>query len=533
MPARLFAVGQSINLMHIFESVSRALAHSGAVVRKETKSMTVDKRASSGIATFDDILDGGFVRHRIHLIEGTPGTGKTTLGLQFLLAGREAGERTLYITLSETNDELRSSGSAHGWDLDGIDIFELMPPDADPSGESGQTMFHPSEVELGETMRLLFQQIEQLKPARIVVDSLSELRLLAQSALRYRRQILALKQFLARKSVTVLMLDDMTSETHDLQLHSIAHGVVTLEQLALDYGAERRRLRVTKMRGVRFRGGYHDYAIRTGGLEVFPRLVASEHSRDFTKEVVHSISPELDEMLGGGIHRGTSALLIGPAGSGKSSVALTYLIAAAKRGEHAALFAFDEGVASITDRSAGLGMAIAPFVTNGRITLEQINPAEMSPGEFTQLVRRTVERNQTKVVVVDTLNGLLNAMPEERHLILQIHELLGFLSQAGVLTILIIAQHGMVGPMQNPLDLSYISDTVMLLRFFEARGEIRKAISVMKKRVGSHQSSIREFRLSDKGLQVGKPLTEFQGIMTGVPAYTGEQPMLKGRHDAG
>jgi circadian clock protein KaiC len=494
--------------------------------------MTADERASSGIADLDDILAGGFVRHRIHLIEGTPGTGKTTLGLQFLLAGREAGEKTVYITLSETAEELRSTAQAHGWSFDGIHVFELMPPETDPSGDAGQTMFHPSEVELGETMRVLFQEIERSKPARIVVDSLSEVRLLAQSALRYRRQILALKQFLARRSTTVLMLDDMTSETHDLQLHSIAHGVITLEQRALDYGAERRRLRVTKMRGVRFRGGYHDYTIRTGGIEVFPRLIAAEHGATFKKEVVRSVSPELDEMLGGGIHRGTSTLLIGPAGSGKSSVAMSYLVAAAKRGEHGALFAFDESAQSIRDRSAGLGMAIEPFVVEGRILLEPINPAEMSPGEFTQRARRTVEENDSKVVVIDTLNGLLNAMPEERHLILQVHELLTFLSQAGVLTILVIAQHGMLGQMHNPLDLSYISDTVLLLRFFEARGEIRKAISVIKKRVGSHQSSIREFRLSGKGLQVGEPLTEFQGIMTGVPSYAGPGAMLRARNNA-
>ncbi len=323
------------------------------------------------------------------------------------------------------------------------------------------------------------------------------------------------------------MLDDMTSETHDLQLHSIAHGVITLEQLALEYGAERRRLRVTKMRGVRFRGGYHDYAIRTGGLGIFPRLVASEHSRDFEKSIVQSVSPELDEMLGGGIHRGTSVLLIGPAGSGKSSVALSYLVAAAARGEHAALFAFDESIGSIQDRSAGLGMAIAPHVIAGQIALEQINPAEMSPGEFTQFVRRTVEQHGSKIVVIDTLNGLLNAMPEERHLILQVHELLTYLSQAGVLTILIVAQHGMIGAMHSSLDLSYISDTVLLLRYFEAQGTIRKAISVMKKRVGSHQASIRELRLSGKGLQVGQPLTEFQGIMTGVPTYAGPRPLLK------
>ncbi len=326
------------------------------------------------------------------------------------------------------------------------------------------------------------------------------------------------------------MLDDMTSETHDLQLHSIAHGVVALEQLALDYGAERRRLRVKKMRGVRFRGGYHDYTIRTGGLDVFPRLVAAEHRGQSPKEAVLSVSPQLDEMLGGGLRRGTGTLLIGPAGSGKSSVALSYLVAAAQRGEHAALFAFDESVGSIVDRSAGLGMAIEPFVKTGTVSLEQINPAEMSPGEFTQLVRRTVETKDAKIVVIDTLNGLLNAMPDERHIILQVHELLTFLNQRGVLTILIIAQHGMVGTMTNPLDLSYISDTVLLLRFFEAHGEIRKAISVMKKRVGSHQASIREFRLSNAGLQVGQPLSEFQGIMTGVPSYAGPQPLLRPRN---
>lgn len=490
-------------------------------------------RASSGIGDLDDILAGGFVRNRLHLIEGAPGTGKTTLGLQFLLAGREAGEKTLYITLSETAEELQATATAHAWTLDGVDIFELAPPDAAPSGEGGQTMFHSSEVELGETMRQLFEAVERRRPARIVVDSLSEVRLLAQSALRYRRQILALKQFLARKNVTVLMLDDMTSEAHDLQLHSIAHGVITLEQLALEYGAERRRLRVTKMRGVRFRGGYHDYAIRTGGLAVFPRLVAAEHPGDFEKEVVASVSPELDQMLGGGIHRGTSTLLIGPAGSGKSSVALSYLIGAAKRGEHGALFAFDENVDSIRERSAGLGMAIAPFIADNRLRVEQINPAEMSPGEFIQLVRSTVAEHETKIVVIDTLNGLLNAMPEERHLILQVHELLTFLGQAGVLTILIIAQHGMIAAMQSPLDLSYISDTVLLLRFFEALGEIRKAISVMKKRVGAHESSIRELKLSDRGLQVGEPLTQFQGIMSGVPTYTGPRRMLKGRDEAG
>ena len=493
--------------------------------------MSLKDRASSGIAGLDDILGGGYVRDRIYLIEGSPGTGKTTLGMQFLLAGRKAGEKTLYITLSETADELRATAEAHRWQLEGIELFELIPPEGE-AGDGGQTMFPASEVELGETMRRLFEVIERTRPALVVLDSLGEVRLLSQSPLRYRRQILALKQFLVRKRVTVLMLDDMTSDTYDLQLHSIAHGVILLEQLALEYGAERRRLRVSKVRGALFRGGYHDYTIRTGGLAVFTRLIAAEHPGSFEKDIVRSVSPELDEMLGGGLHRGTSTLLIGPAGSGKSSVALSYLVAAARDGEHAALFAFDESIGSIHDRAAGLGMPIAPFVAAGTISLEQINPAEMSPGEFTQLIRHTVERRGTRIVVIDTLNGLLNAMPEERHLILQVHELLTFLAQAGVLTILIVAQHGLIGSVNSSLDLSYLSDTVLLLRYFEAQGEIRKAISVMKKRVGSHQSSIRELRLSSAGLRVGEPLAEFQGIMTGVPAYSGPRPMLK-TNDAG
>jgi circadian clock protein KaiC len=325
----------------------------------------------------------------------------------------------------------------------------------------------------------------------------------------------------------VLLLDDMTSETHDLQLHSIAHGVVTLEQLALDYGAERRRLRVTKMRGVRFSGGYHDYSIRTGGIAVFRRLHAMAPEGRANKDVLRSVSPELDAMLGGGIQRGTSTLLIGPAGSGKSTIALSYLIAAAQRGEHAALFAFDETLGSILDRSAGVSMPIESLREAGRLTLEQINPAEMSPGEFAEMVCETVDKKGAKVVVIDSLNGLLNAMPEERHLILQVHELLTYLSQRGVLTFLVIAQHGMMGTMQNPLDLSYLSDNVLLLRYFEAHGKIRKAVSVMKKRIGSHEDSIRELRISSKGLQVGEPLSEFQGIMTGVPNYAGPQRLLK------
>lgn len=481
-------------------------------------------RVSSGLAPLDAILDGGFVSKRINLIEGTPGTGKTTVGMQFLMAGRDRAETTLYITLSETAEELQAVAEAHHWSLDGIEIFEITPPD---DGAQAQTVFHSSEIELGETTQQIFHKIDELKPGRLVIDSLSEMRLLAQSPLRYRRQILALKQFLAKKRVTVLLLDDMTSETHDLQVHSIAHGVITLEQIALEYGAERRRLRVRKMRGVRFYGGYHDYIIRTGGLEVFPRLSAIAPEVRHEKQVVRSSSEQLDQMLGGGLQRGTSTLLIGPAGSGKSSIALTYLTAAAKRGEFSALFAFDETIESIYDRSAGVGLPLEPQVKAQKVSIEQINPADMSPGEFTQRVCDMVEKRNARVVVIDSLNGLLNAMPEERHLILQVHELLTFLAMRGVLTILIIAQHGMVGAMQNPLDLSYLSDNVLLLRYFEAQGKLRKAISVMKKRVGSHEDSIRELRISNEGLQVGEPLTQFQGILTGVPNYAGPQKLLR------
>ncbi|HTY67559.1 MAG TPA: ATPase domain-containing protein [Alphaproteobacteria bacterium] len=484
----------------------------------------IEGRVSSGLPALDAILDGGFVRKRINLIEGTPGTGKTTVGLQFLMAGRRRDEKTLYITLSETAEELRAVAEAHKWSLEGIEIFELAPSD---ETAHAQTVFHSSEVELGETARQIFQKIDDVKPARMVVDSLSEMRLLAQSPLRYRRQILALKQFLAKKNVTVLLLDDMTSETHDLQVHSIAHGVITLEQIALEYGAERRRLRVRKMRGVRFHGGYHDYIIRTGGLQVFPRLSAIAPEVRQEKQIVRSSSPQLDQMLGGGLQRGTSTLLIGPAGSGKSSIALTYLSAAAARGEFSALFAFDETIESIYDRSAGVGLALEPLVQAEKVSIDQINPADMSPGEFTQLVCDKVEKKNARVIVIDSLNGLLNSMPEERHLILQVHELLSYLSLRGVLTILIIAQHGMIGAMQNPLDLSYLSDNVLLLRYFEAQGKLRKAVSVMKKRVGSHEDSIRELRISSDGLQVGEPLTEFQGILTGVPTYLGPQKLLK------
>jgi circadian clock protein KaiC len=433
-------------------------------------------RASSGLASLDEILGGGFVLGRLHLVEGRPGTGKTTLGMQFVLAGRDQNEKVLYVSMSETRDELHAVANAHGWSLEGVEMCELVPPDTDDGDGNRQTMFRPSEVELGETMRLLCNEIERIDPARIVLDSLSEMRLLAQNPLRYRRQIFALKHFLARRHATVLVLDDMSSNGHDLQLHSIVHGVLTLEELGLDYGAERRRMRVTKMRGVKYRGGYHDYAIRTGGLEVFPRLSASEHVGTLPEEVVRSGSEQLDALLGGGLRRGTSALLVGPAGCGKSSVSLSIAYHAAKEGECAAIYAFDEGSESIIERARGIGMELGPLLESGDIVMHQINPAEMSPGEFTALVCRGVMERNTTVVVIDSLNGYLQAMPQERFLALEIHQLLSYLNQQQVLTILVMAQHGLVGVVESPIDLSYLSDDVLLLRFFEAQGKVRKAI---------------------------------------------------------
>ncbi|HMA50107.1 MAG TPA: ATPase domain-containing protein, partial [Magnetospirillaceae bacterium] len=482
-----------------------------------------------GSEGLDAILGGGFDAERMYLYEGRPGSGKTTLAMQFLLEGVRRGESTLYVSLSETERELQLVAKRHGWNLDGVAIFELVPPETslDPSQEL--TVLHPAEMELSETSRLIFDRVESLNPSRVVIDSLSELRLLAQSPLRYRRQILALKHFFSGRRSTVVLLDDLTASQHDLQLHSIAHGVVLLEQSAIDYGAERRRLRVVKMRGIPFKGGYHDFTIEHGGLRIYPRLVAAEHHRDFSVEFVSSGNAELDKLLGGGLERGTNALLIGAAGVGKSSIALTYAIAAAERGEHSAVFAFDEGHGTMLARARTLGLPLEPAVDNGLINIKQIDPAELSPGEFADLVRQAVEADKARVVIIDSLNGYLNAMPDERFLVLQMHELLSYLSQLGVLTILVLAQHGLVGPMDTPLDISYLSDAVVMLRYFEFDGTVRRAISVVKKRSGHHEQTIREFRLSHHGVKMGPPLHGFSGVFSGTPTYVGESaPLLSG-----
>ncbi len=488
-----------------------------------------DTRISTGNAGLDDILGGGLDPDRLYLYEGRPGAGKTTLALQFLLEGARRGERVLYITLSETRHELELVAERHGWDLSGVEIVEMVPSEALLEQDQEITLLHPAEAELGQTTRLLLERVAQVNPSRVVVDSLSELRLLAQGSLRYRRQVLALKQFFANRNCTVVLLDDQTSNEGDLQLHSISHGVVLLEQMVIDYGAERRRLRVIKMRGMAFRGGFHDMKIVRGGIEVYPRLVASEHHTRFTGELTSSGNAGLDELLGGGLERGTNALLIGPAGVGKSSLTLSYMMAAAGRGERVALFAFDEGRSTIVARARGLGLDLEPAIESGLVLFQQIDPAEMSPGEFAAIVRGRVQRDGVRMVVIDSLNGYLNAMPDGRFLILQMHELLTFLAQQGVATLLVLAQHGLVGPTEAPLDISYLSDAVLMLRYFEHAGRVRRAMSVMKKRSGYHEQTIREFQLGPRGLVVGPPLYDFSGVLSGAPTYTGsEEPLLTG-----
>lgn len=489
-------------------------------------------RVSTGNPGLDNILGGGLDADRMYLYEGRPGAGKTTLALEFLLEGARRGERVLYITLSETERELHLVARRHGWDIAGIEIVELVPPETMLDQSQEITLLQPAELELGETTRLILERVSELNPSRVVIDSLSELRLLAQNSLRYRRQVLALKQFFANRNCTVVLLDDMTSQQNDLQLHSISHGVVMLEQTAIDYGAERRRLRVVKMRGMAFRGGYHDIKIVKGGIEVYPRLVAADHHTEFSGDFTPSGNAALDRLLGGGLERGTSALLIGAAGVGKSSMALSYAIAAAGRGERSAIFAFDEGRGTIEARSKALGMDITTPIDEGLVLFQQIDPAEMSPGEFAAIVRRRVERDQARVVIIDSLNGYLNAMPDERFLVLQMHELLTYLAQQGVVTILVLAQHGMVGVVEAPLDISYLSDAVLMLRYFEHAGMVRRALSVVKKRSGFHEQTIREFQLGRQGLVVGPPLKEFSGVLSGMPTYTGSgDPLLPGGHD--
>ncbi|MBT2335242.1 AAA family ATPase [Variovorax paradoxus] len=471
-----------------------------------------------GVPGLDDVLGGGLTAHRLYLVEGTPGAGKTTIALQFLIEGAKRGESVLYVTLSETGQELNGVAHSHGWDLSGIEVREMLPSAAALEPDEQYTMFHPSEVELSETTLRILSDVDVIKPSRVVFDSLSELRLLAGSSLRYRRQILALKQFFAGRQCTVLLLDDMTAVKHDLQVQSIAHAVLRLEQINSNYGAARRRLIVSKYRGQQFRGGYHDYRIERGGLRVFPRLVASEHSSTRAPARIPSGLDSLDALLGGGLERGTSTLFVGAPGTGKSTVAVQFALAAAQRGECAALFIFDESLHTLRTRCEGMGMELAPHIESGRIKVRQVDPAELSPGEFVHLIRLAVVESGAAVVVIDSLNGYLNAMPDENFLIVQLHELLSYLGQAGVATLLVGAQHGLIGTqMQTPVDASYLADAVVLLRYFELDGEVRQAISVLKKRGGAHERTIRDFSMTATGLKVGEPLRHFRGILTGIP----------------
>ena len=493
---------------------------------------------STGIAGLDDILRGGLTPGRLYLVEGNPGSGKTTLAIQFLLEGVRRGEPTLYVTLSETKRELIGVARSHGWSLDDILIHEMPTAEASLSPDAQLTMFHPSELELSETTAAVLAEVDKTKARRVVFDSLSEMRLLAQNALRYRRQILALKHFFAGRQTTVLLLDDRTAPGEDLQLQSIAHGVIRLEQRATEYGAERRELTICKMRGVSFRGGLHDFVIRRGGLDVFPRLVAAEHHQEFPDKDMPSGVPALDTLLGGGLPPGSSTLFIGPAGVGKSTAALQFALAAAGRGERSAVFIFDETVGTLRARARKMNMPLDPHLKSELVTVQQVDPAELSPGEFVAIVRRAVDGadengRPAKVIMIDSLNGYLHSMSEERFLSAQLHELFTYLSQRGVSTMVTVTQSGMIGAgMRNPIDTTYLADNVILFRYFEAAGHVRRAISVAKKRSGAHELAIREMRMTSKGIEIGKPLEQFQGILSGTPTFLGADSDLLQREEA-
>jgi len=472
----------------------------------------------TGIEGFDDIVNGGLPRNRMYLVLGEPGVGKTTLALQFLLAGAAKGEKGLYITLSETKAELNEVAASHGWDLTAISLFELAAMEAQIRSDAETTFFSPSEIELNRTTRVLLDQVEAINPSRVVFDSLSEVRLMSETALRYRRQILHLKQFFAGKKCTVLMLDDNSSSGEvDDQVESLAHGVVLLTKTSPDFGVSRRQLMVKKIRSVRFREGYHDLLMVTGGLVVFPRLVAAEHHVPFPAETVPSGIAGLDRLLGGGIDRGTSTIFMGPAGTGKSTLTMRFALSAAERGEHVLFFTFDETTRTLLSRSRQLGFSLEPHLESGRIKVQQIDPAEISPGELAYHIKQAVQSDGARMIVIDSLNGFLHAMPDQRHLILQLHELLSFLNQQGVASLMVLTQQGIVGTMQSPLDLTYLADTVVLLRYFEAAGAVRQVVSVIKKRSGNHERTIRELKMTGGGIEVGEPLQGFHGILTGVP----------------
>lgn len=490
-------------------------------------------KCTTGVPGLDGILGGGFPRNSLYLIDGNPGVGKTTLALQFLLEGVTRNEPCLYVTLSETKPELEAVAQSHGWSLSQIHIIELSAIERAITGKGQNTMFQSAEVELNQLSKLLLEEIDRIKPARIVLDSLSEMRLLAQNPLRYRRQILTFKQRFAERNSTVLLLDDRSGVGPDVQVQSIVHGVLSLSTAEVKYGGLRRHLTVTKLRGIKYGEGNHDYLIARGGLRIFPRLVAAQHQTHFQKTLFSSGNPELDTLLGGGLHGGTSNLLMGPAGTGKSTIAVMFAHAAASRGEHVDYYTFDESAHILRDRARQIGLDLDGYIESGYINLRQIDPAQISPGELAHDIRQSVEKDKTGVVLLDSLNGYVSAMPSEDYLNLHLHELLTYLNQQGVMTIMVMAQHGLVGTMGAPVDISYLADTVILTRFFEALGAVKKAISVIKKRSGAHETTIRELSMSQQGISIGPPLTEFEGVLTGVPRFFGGRDRILGSKQRG
>jgi circadian clock protein KaiC len=482
-------------------------------------------RISTGIEGLDFILKGGLPKNRLYLLQGNPGTGKTTMGLQFLLDGEQKGETSLYITLSESKEELIAVGESHEWNLDKLNIFDLTISGESLRDDSRYTVFHPSEVELDETTQAILNEVERVNPKRVVFDSLSEMRMLASESLRFRRQILALKQYFIGRQCTVLLLDDLTSDYSDRQLESIAHGVITLEYVPTEYGKQRHNLRVVKMRGVNFQSGSHDFNIETGGIVVFPRLGSPEVKQKFQPGVIESNQEDLEKLLGG-LDYGTSTILTGPAGIGKSTMALMYACTAAEKGERSAIYLFDEAAETLYKRATALGLDVQKHVAAGMINIRQIKLAELTPGELGHMVSQEIEKNNTRMVVIDSVNGYLMSTPQEKFLTMQFHELLAYLNRRGIVSILIVGQYGLIGTMQSPIDMSYLADTVVLLRYFEAKGHVRQAISVLKKRTGNHERTIREFRIANGGLRLGQPLTEFHGVLTGVPVFHGEKESL-------
>ncbi len=500
----------------------------GSGLRNRTRTRSAEL-FTTGIDGLDSILEGGLARNHFYLIEGDPGTGKTTIALQFLMEGARLGQKGLYVTLSESKAELLEIAASHGWSLDDIDTFELVAGETQLQAESQYTVFTPSEIELTDTTSAILAEVERLQPVRVVLDSLSEVRLLARDSLRYRRQILGLKQYFGGHKCTVLLLDDHTADGHDMQLQSIAHGVILLESAEREYGVNRRRLQVKKLRGSSFREGFHDYCIKRGGVEIYPRLLTSEHSLTYSPTQLKSGIDALDRLLGGGLDSGTSTLLLGPAGCGKSTIAVRYAVSEVEQGGSAAFFAFDETLATLVIRAKGLGLDLKKHVESGKLIIRQVDAAELSPGQLFHEIRHLVEEQGLKLLIIDSLNGFLNAMPGEKFLAMQLHELLAYLGQKGITTLMTLAQHGFMGAnVGTQVDVSYLADTVLLFRYFEADGEVRQALSVMKKRSGEHERTIRELVMKDGRIIVGAALTEFEGVLTGSPKFRGEMESLQG-----